>query len=443
MKNQFETNDTQQETEMEQGVLGAMLVESVAIEKAIELLYKKSFFNPYNRSVFQAIVALYAANKPIDVINVGEELKHPKYNRLGEEKKKTYLSFLISKAEIERFDEFAQILSDRALRRDVEEIAQGLIEGAEDYQTDIVDRIDWAEQKLWYIADRRYSGSFEAIEFLLSETLEHVERVHNRGNPISGIATGFAQLDSLTSGFQQGDLVILAGSPGVGKTALALDIARFVSREHEMPVAFFSTALSKIQVTQRLLCGEARVDLHKMRTGQLEEEDWARLADGSSRLAHAPIYINDAPWVTDLEIKASTRRLHREHGLGMVVIDDLHSVKVHRSLGEPKENLPQLLLSLKELARELNVPVLELFQWDNETCSPPNMMDLRKSGLGVIEKEVDIALLLHRNCEPCMHVSEEEAQLIVGKQRNGPVGVVELQWDSRSVSFAEKIIATG
>ncbi len=311
-----------QAVEVEQAVLGAMLLDQRAVGRAIELLDERYFYHAAHGVIFQAIIALYERNEAVDQLTLGEELK--KMGKLKEVGGVVYLATLASEvATAANVDHHARIVFEKGLSRALIETATQITERAFEERSDAQELLDWSEQRIFALSERQLTQGFEGIETVLHEAFEHIERAHNRVSSVSGVDTGYARLNDMTSGFQAGDFVIMAARPSVGKTALALCLARNAAIETGTGVAIFSLEMSKQQVAQRLLCIETRMDLHKLRTGRLREDDWLHLTRNVGRLAQAPIYIDDTPGITVLEARAKARRLMRERGVGMVIIDYL------------------------------------------------------------------------------------------------------------------------
>ena len=303
--------------------------------------------------------------------------------------------------------------------------------------------LDWAEQRIFALSERRLSSGFESIESVLHGTIEQIEQAHHRDSAVTGVDTGLTDLNDLTSGLQKGDLVILAARPSVGKTALALRVARNAAVQAGTGVAIFSLEMSKHQVAQRLLCLETRVDLHKLRTGRLRDDDWIRLTQQVGVLAQAPIFVDDTPGITILETRAKARRLKREHGVDLIVIDYLQLMGTHVNVNSREQEVAQISRGLKGLAKELDTPVLALSQLSRapeaRTGGRPQLSDLRESGS--LEQDADVVMFIYR---PEMYVKSEDAggeegvaEVIIGKQRNGPTGSVKLMWNAACASFED------
>ena len=372
-----------QSIEVEQAVLGAMMIEQRAIGRAFEFLDESCFYSAPHSLIFKAILSLYERGEAVDQLTLAEELKRS--DQLEAVGGVVYLAKLATEvATAANIDFHARIVLDKALSRKLIETASEVIEQAYGGGEEVQELIDRTEQRIFSLSENQIGDGFEPLETVMGETLEHIERAHNRVSTVSGVDTGFADLNEQTSGFQKGDLVILAARPSVGKTALALTLTRNAAVDTGVGVAIFSLEMSKMQLAQRLLSAETRVDLHKLRTGRLSEDDWMHLTRNVGRLAQAPIYIDDTPGISVLEARAKARRLHREFGIGMIVIDYLQLMSSHHRSQSREQEISSISRGLKALAKELDVPVLALSQLsravESRTDRRPQLSDLRESG---------------------------------------------------------------
>jgi replicative DNA helicase len=430
-----------QAVEVEQAVLGAMMLEQRAIVRAIEILDESCFYHAPHSRIFTAMIDLFEQGTPVDQLTLTEELK--RRGQLDDVGGVVYLAKLGAEvATTANIDFHARIVLEKALSRKLIETASGVIERAYAADEDVQTLIDKAEQQLFSLSENQIGDGFEPLEKVMGETFEHLERVHARAGTVLGVDTGFADLNDQMSGFQKGDLVILAARPSVGKTALALTLARHAAVEAGVGVAIFSLEMSKMQLAQRLLSAETKVDLHKLRTGRLRDEDWMHLTRNIDRLAQAPIHIDDTPGISVLEARAKARRLQREYGVGLVVIDYLQLMSGHMRTQSREQEISHISRGLKAMAKELDVPVLALSQLsravESRTDRRPQLSDLRESGS--LEQDADVVMFIYRPemydlKSPDGESLEGLAQIIIGKQRNGPVGSVDLMWNKESATY--------
>jgi replicative DNA helicase len=430
-----------QALEVEQAVLGAMLIDQRAIGRAIELLDETCFYDARHARIFQAILALYERNEAADQLTVAEELK--RRQQLEPAGGVVYLAELAAgTATAANIDYHARIVLDKALGRKLIETSSELADQAYRERGDVRELIDWAEQRIFSLSDRHMGQGFQSLETVLHETVEQIERAHSRISTVTGVDTGYPDLNEKTAGFQPGELIIVAARPSVGKTALALCLARNAAVQAGVGVAVFSLEMSKMQLAQRLLCIETRLNLHSLRTGRLREEDWRHLTRNIGKLAQAPIYIDDTASLSVLEARAKARRLKRDQGIGMVIIDYLQLMHAHDRFNSREQEISSISRGLKALAKELNLPVLALSQLsravESRTDRRPQLSDLRESGS--IEQDSDVVLFIYR--PEMYHLKSAEggsmegiAEIIIGKQRNGPTGSVHLMWNSECASY--------
>ena len=430
-----------QAVEVEQAVLGAMMLEQRALSRAFEILDKSCFYHAPHGRIFEAMNTLFEQGTAVDQLTLTEELK--RRGQLDDVGGVVYLAKLGSEvATAANIDFHARIVFEKALSRKLIEAASEISERAYAADEDVQTQIDKAEQQLFSLSENQIGEGFEPLEKVMGDAFEHIERIHAKTDTVLGVDTGFANLNDLTSGFQKGDLIILAARPSVGKTALALTLGRNAAVEAEVGVAIFSLEMSKMQLAQRLLSAETKVDLHRLRTGRLSDEDWMHLTRNIDRLAQAPIYIDDTPGISVLEARAKARRLQREYGIGMVVIDYLQLMSGHLRTQSREQEISQISRGLKAMAKELDVPVLALSQLsravESRTDRRPQLSDLRESGS--LEQDADVVMFIYRPemyglKSPDGESLEGIAHIIVGKQRNGPVDEVELMWNKDSASY--------
>ena len=430
-----------QAVEVEQAVLGAMMLEQRAIVRAFEILDESCFYHAPHSQIFAAMVDLFERGTAVDQLTLTEELK--RRGQLDDVGGVVYLAKLGSEvATTANIDFHARIVLEKALSRKLIETTSRVLERAYAADEDVQTLIDSAEQQLFSLSENQIGDGFELLEKVMGETFEHLERVHARAGTVLGVDTGFADLNDQMSGFQKGDLVILAARPSVGKTALALTLARHAAVEAGVGVAIFSLEMSKMQLAQRLLSAETKVDLHKLRTGRLRDEDWMHLTRNIDRLAQAPIHIDDTPGISVLEARAKARRLQREYGVGLFVIDYLQLMSGHMRTQSREQEISHISRGLKAMAKELDVPVLALSQLsravESRTDRRPQLSDLRESGS--LEQDADVVMFIYRPemydlKSPDGESLEGLAQIIIGKQRNGPVGSVDLMWNKESATY--------
>ncbi len=432
-----------QAQEMEQAVLGAMLIDRRAIGRAIVILDPDCFYHQAHNQIYEAILGLYENNEAVDQLTLAEELR--KRDQLDGVGGRVYLATLATQvASAANIDYHARIVLEKALSRKLIETSGQMAEQAYEGHRDIHEVIDLAAQRIFALSERGLSQGFAKLDSVLDETVEHMERVHRQDSAVSGVETGYQNLNDLTSGLQKGELVILAARPSVGKTALGLCIARNAAMEAGVGVGIFSLEMSNMQLAQRLLSIETRLDLHKMRAGRLREEDWMNLTRNISRLAQAPIYIDDSPGITVLEARAKARRLQREHGVGLIVVDYLQLMSGGQQFNSREQEISHISRGLKALAKELNLPVLALAQLsravESRTDRRPQLSDLRESGS--IEQDADLVMFIYRPevydlKGPDGGSLEGFAEIIIGKQRNGPVGNVKMTWNAECATFED------
>ena len=430
-----------QAVEVEQAVLGAMMLEQRAIVRAVEILDESCFYHGPHSRIFAAMTDLFERGTAVDQLTLTEELK--RRGQLDDVGGVVYLAKLGSEvATTANIDFHAQIVLEKALSRKLIETASGVIERAYAADEDVQTLLDSAEQQLFTLSEKQIGEGFEPLDKVLGDAFEHIERIHAKTDTVLGVDTGFADLNDQMSGFQRGDLIILAARPSVGKTALALTLARNAAVNAEVGVAIFSLEMSKMQLAQRLLSIETKVDLHKLRTGRLRDEDWMHLTRNIDRLARAQIYIDDTPGISVLEARAKARRLQREYGIDLVVIDYLQLMSGHIRAQSREQEISQISRGLKAMAKELDVPVLALSQLsravESRTDKRPQLSDLRESGS--LEQDADVVMFIYRPEMYDLKGQDGEslegfAEIIIGKQRNGPVGSVHLMWSKESATY--------
>ncbi len=432
-----------QAVEAEQSVLGAMLLSKEAIGKAVELLDESCFYRVEHQQIFQAIITLYDQNKPVDLITLTHELR--KRRKLKEAGGRVYLiNLLESTPTAANLEYYARIVLEKATLRNLADVATGIVTECYQPQVEADNLLDKAEQQIFNLSESRMRGGFVHIGEILPHTFEAIEEFHKREGFVTGIPSGFKELDSLTSGFQKSELVIIAGRPSMGKTAFSLSIAQYVSIKEKLPVAIFSLEMSKSQLVQRMLCSEARVDSHLLRTGRLPNRDWPRLSIAVGPLSEAPIFIDDTPAIGVLEMRAKARRLKSSHNIGMVILDYLQLMQGPKGAENRQQEISTICRSLKGLAKELDVPVVALSQLSRQVEvrgkeHRPQLSDLRESG--AIEQDADLVLFIYRpeiygilqdrKGNPLQGVAE----IIIGKQRNGPTGNVKLAFIDEYAKF--------
>jgi replicative DNA helicase len=433
--------------EAEQSVLGGLLLENEALDKVADLIAASDFYRHDHRVIYEHISRLIELNKPADIVTVAESLDSTaELNSVGGI---AYLGALAqntpSAANIRRY---AEIVRERAVMRNLVEIGSSIAESAFNPQgKDAAQLLDEAEARIFALAEggKRSSEGFIDIKTLLPQVADRIDQLFQRDSTsdVTGISTGFADLDSMTSGMQPGDLVIVAGRPSMGKTAFSLNIAENVALDSTLPVAVFSMEMGAAQLAMRMIGSVGRLDQHRMRTGRLEDEDWVRLTTALGKLNDAPIYIDESAGLNALEVRARARRLHRQHGkLGLIVIDYLQLMSANRPGENRATEISEISRALKALAKELDVPVIALSQLNRGLEQRPNkrpvMSDLRESG--AIEQDADVILFIYRDQVYNPDSPDKgTAEIIIGKQRNGPIGTVRLTFlgeHTRFESFA-------
>ncbi len=427
--------------EAERAVLGALLLDRESLPRAIEILRPPDFYKEGHRIIFGAMLGLFERNEPVDLLTLSEELR--RQGMLEQVGGAAALAALVEEAATAaHVTSYAHIVREKSLLRDLIRSATEIITQSYDQRDDVEALLDQAEGLIFQISERRLSGSAIPVRSILKDTFEYIERLYDRKEHVTGLATGFRRLDELTSGFQVSDFIIIAGRPSMGKTAFALNIAKNAGVKLKKKVLVLSLEMSKEQLVQRLLCSEARVNSQSVRTGYLEQRDWHRLTNAAGRLAEAPIFIDDTPALSVLEARAKARRMKAEHGLDLIMIDYLQLMRGRNSENRQQE-ISEISRSLKALAKELSVPVVALSQLSRAVEARqskdyrPQLSDLRESG--ALEQDADLIIFLYRPERYGLQTEEGNvAEAIIGKQRNGPVDTVKLVFLPEFASFEDR-----
>ncbi len=426
-----------QDIDAEMAVLGSMFLELDAVGKAIEILDENCFYKTAHKMIYAAAVELYDNREPIDVITMADMLKKKK--KLEAVGGNYYLIQLSEKVpSAANVEYYAKIVLEKALMRQLINVNTDIIQRAYEHEGDVYSLLDSAEKDIFVLSDKKLKKGFVPIYPTMYDTFEMIQSFHGRAGGITGVPSGFTELDQMTSGFQRSDLVIVAGRPSMGKTAFCLNIARNAAVDHKIATGLFSLEMASHQLALRMLCAEARVDAHRVRTGTLPKDEWPKLSMTVGNLAEAPIFIDDSPALTILEIKAKARRLKYEKDIGLLIIDYMQLVHGPVNSESRQQEISMISQSLKALAKELDIPVIALSQLSRAVESRggdrrPMLSDLRDSG--AIEQDADVVIFIYR-AERYGNTEEEGmAEIIVGKQRNGPVGKVKLTFLKEYAKF--------
>lgn len=423
-----------QSIEAEMSVLGAMILDNEVISLVIPILNKLSFYKTAHQELYQAIVDVYDKGRPVDLVVLREELK--KRSLLEKVGGVEYLMELEeSVPTIGNVEYYANIVREKAIKRNLIEVAATIQKQSFEESTDTEHLLDASERAIFDVTQKKFNTASTKLNEILKETFSRIENLHDRQSRLTGLSAGFYDLDDLTCGLQPSELIIVAARPSMGKTSIVLNIVEHVGVVEKKPVVIFSLEMSAQQVAQNMLCSHARIDAHKLRMGFLDDKQWSDLSYGLGSLSEAPIFIDDTPGLTVLEIRAKARRLKAQYDIQLVAVDYLQLMESSRAENRQQE-ISVISRGLKSLARELKIPVIAVSQLNRSVESReghrPRMSDLRESGS--LEQDADVIALLHRDnyYDPD---KDNTAELIIAKQRNGPTGVVKLAFLSHFMRF--------
>ncbi|HHT9104437.1 MAG TPA: replicative DNA helicase [Candidatus Wujingus californicus] len=432
-----------QSIEAEMCVLGAMILDNEVVSLVVPILNKQSFYKTAHQELFQIIIDLYDKGIPIDLVILREELKKRSLlEKIGGEE---YLLELESAVPtIGNVEFYANVVREKAVKRHLIEVASNIQKQAFDESVETNHLLDASERAIFDVTQKKFEVSSTKLNEILKDTFNRIESLHDRQSRLTGLSTGFYDLDDLTCGLQPSELIIIAARPSMGKTSLALNMVEHVGIVEKKPVIVFSQEMSAQQVAQNMLCSHARIDAHKLRRGFLEDKQWSALSYGMGSLSEAPIFIDDVPGLTVLEVRAKARRLKAQYNIQMVVVDYLQLMEAPRGIENRQQEISIISRGLKSLARELSIPVIAVSQLNRSVEAReghrPRMSDLRESGS--IEQDADVIVLLHRDKYYDPEKDDDTAELIIAKQRNGPTGVVKLTFLSHFMRF-ESLASVG
>jgi len=439
-----------QAIDVEQAVLGAMLLNKEAIGRALEIIDRDCFYRDDHQKIFDVLVGLYDKNQPVDIITVSEELTRRK--QLDEMGGRMYLLELTEKiATTANIGYHCSIVLEKSTLRKLINTSTQIVSQCYDATQEVDDLLDQAEQGIFSIAERRVGKGFVRIGDILPQRFEEIEEYSEKGGPLRGVATGFSELDELTGGLKNSDLIVFASRPSIGKTSLCLTIAEYVALDKGVPVGIFSLEMSKEQVAQRMLCSKAKVDWHDLRKRRVRDEEYSDLALAAGALSEAKIFIDDSPSLPILALRARARRLKAQQNVGLIIVDYLQLVQGPKRAESRQLEISAISMSLKALAKELDLPVIAVSQLsrrvEERADKRPALADLRESG--AIEQDADLVILLNRpeiygfetffdlKKTPCKGLAE----LQIAKHRNGPQGIVRLVFLERCARFANLELA--
>jgi replicative DNA helicase len=426
-----------QNLEAEMAVLGSMLMDEEAISVAVELLSRDSFYKDSHRKIFESISDLFNSNKAVDIITLADELK-----RKGVLEEVGGVSFLSALANsvptAANISHYVSIVKEKSILRILIGNATKIVSLCYGSEGNIDEVVDTAEQLVFEVSDRKHQGSYIPAKEIVKSSIETIDRLYQKKEHVTGIPTGFIDFDLKTSGLQPSDLIVVAGRPSMGKSAFALGMAEYAGMVEKIPTALFSLEMSKEQLVQRMLCAHAKVDAHKVRTGYLSTSDWPRLTAAAGKLSEAPIYIDDTPAISVMELRAKARRLKAHHDIKLIILDYMQLMRGSANIENRQQEISEISRSLKAIARELSVPLVAISQLsravESRTDHRPQLSDLRESG--AIEQDADVVVLILR--EEYYNPTPDNqgiAEIIIAKQRNGPVGSLKLTFIKEYTRF--------
>lgn len=426
-----------QNLEAEVSVLGSILLENESFAKSLEIISETDFYRAVHRKIFSAMQELFEKNEPVDLLTLSDTLR--KRNELEEVGGVDYLASLEEVVPTSANIQFhSKIVKEKAILRRLISTSTEIISKGFESDSDVEMLLDYAEKIIFEISENKIRSGFSPLNEIITNNFEAIEKLFDKKQLITGVATGFKDFDNKTSGMQPSDLIIIAGRPSMGKTTFALNIARNAGIDAKIPVAIFSLEMSKEQLGLRMLCSEARINSNKLRTGYLAHSDWPDLTNAADKLTKAPIFIDDTPALTALDVRTRARRLKSEHNIGLIIIDYLQLMRGRHNVENRQQEVSEISRSLKALAKELKVPVIALSQLsravETRTEKRPQLSDLRESG--AIEQDADLVAFLYR--EEVYNKDTENkgiAEILIEKHRNGPTGVVTLIFLSEFTRF--------
>jgi replicative DNA helicase len=416
----------------EQSVLGALLLDRDAVVAVVEFLRPEHFYGEKHQKIFEVVLDLYQEREPVDVVTVTESLKKNKNLKLigGAEYLTTLVNMVPTAAHAEHY---GRIVRDDYTKRQLIAAAAKISDMSFDDSGDVRQILDNAESTVFSLAQQHLKQVFTPVKNILAESFDRLDELHKNAGGLRGVPTGFADLDETLAGMQDSNLLILAARPGIGKTALALNIAQNASFKTRLPVGFFSLEMSKEELMDRLLVSQAEIDAWKMKTGHLDEEEFTKLSDAMGELYETPLYIDDTPGMSILEMRTKARRLQAEHGLKLIIVDYLQLARPTRNLDNRVQEVSEISQGLKNLARELKIPVLALSQLSRQVeargIKKPQLADLRESG--AIEQDADVVMFMWRENDEDL----ENMKLDIAKHRNGPLKSINLRFRGDRIKF--------